>query len=125
MIDFTKNGDELLLRYIPERGEDDWLVGPLESESEISLSGRTLYARREIYRPELDDGDYGMDPCYRFVVGHIVDDYYRIDRRFLGIMYDLFMHCSLGFSKKTFVAATNIPIFRGFNDYSFNALYIG
>lgn len=125
MIDFTKNGDHLLMRYVPERGADDWLLKPLETEEDIALSGRALHVRQEIYQPEIDDGDYGMDACYRFLVGHLVDDYYQIDRRVLGIEYDLFMHRSLNFRRPMFVAETNIPIFRGFNDYGFSSLFVG
>lgn len=125
MIDFKKSGDYLVMRYVPERGSDDWLVNPLESEDDIPLSGRAFHVRQEIYRHEIEDGDYGMDACYRFVVGHLVDGYYQMDRRFLGIEYDLFMHRSLKFGRPTFVAETNIPIFRGFNDYGFSSLRVG
>ena len=125
MIDFTKPGNKLLMRYLPERGSDDWLVKPLESDDDIPLSGRALNVRQEIYRPEIGDEDYGMDACYHFVVGHLAEDYYQIDRRFLGIEYDLFLHRSLKFQKRIFVAETNIPIFRGFNDYGFSSLHVG
>ena len=125
MIDFTKEGDHLFMRYVPENARDDWLVKPLESTKDIALSGRTLYVRQEIYRPEIDEGDYGMDACYRFMVGHLVDGYYRIDRRFLGIKYDLFLHKSLKFRRPMFVAEKNIPIFRGFNDYGFSSFFVG
>lgn len=125
MIDFTKNGDHLLMRYVPENGADDWLVEPLEKDKDILLSGRTFRVRREIYQPENDDGDYDMDASYRFVVGRLVDGYYQIDRRFLCIEYDLFIHHTLKFRRSMFVAETNIPIFRGFNDYGFTSLYVG
>lgn len=125
MIDFKKIGDHLFMRYVPERGADDWLVKPLESDDEIPLSGLAFSVRKEIYRPEIDDGDFGMDACYRFLVGHLVDDYYRIDSRFLDIEYDLFIHSSLKFRRSMFVAETNIPIFRGFNDYGFTSFYVG
>lgn len=125
MIDFTKRGDHLIMRYVPERGADDWLVKPLESQNEIPLSRRALFVRQEIYRPEIDDGFASMDACYRFIVGKLVDEYYEIDRRFLGIEYDLFLHRSLKFEKRTFVAETNIPIFRGFNSYGFKTLHVG
>lgn len=125
MIDFTKSGDLLLMRYVPQRGNDDWLLHRLKSKGDIPLSGRALSVRQEIYRPEIDDGDFGMDACYRFVVGHLVEDYFQMDRRFLGIEYDLLMHRSLKFREASFVATTKIPIFRGFNDYGFTALRVG
>ena len=125
MIDFVKHGEHLFMRYVPERGNDDWLVKPLESDEEISLSGGTLHVRREIFRPESEDPDYAMDACYRFEVGHLEGEYYRIDRQFLDITYDLFLHQALTFQRKTFVAETNIPIFRCFNDYGFSEFRIG
>jgi Domain of unknown function (DUF4263) len=84
-----------------------------------------LHVRQEIYRPEIDDGDYGMDPCYRFIVGRLVDGYYLMDQKFLSIGYDLFIHSSLKFRRGMFVAETNIPIFRALNDHGFSSLYIG
>lgn len=125
MINFTEHSDQLIMRYVPERGAYDWLVKPLESEEDISLSGGVFQIRQEIYRPEIDDEGNGMDACYHFVVGHLVDGYYQIDRRFLGIEYDLFIHRTIKFRRATFVAETNIPIFRGFNTYGFSALRVG
>lgn len=115
----------MFMRYVPERAPEDWLLKRLASKKDIPLSGKTLYVRQELYRPEIDDGEYGMDPCYRFVVGHLVDGYYQIDRRFLGIKYDLLMHNTLRFRRQMFVAERNIPIFRGFNDYGFSSLFVG
>jgi hypothetical protein len=125
MIDFTKDGERLIMRYTPERGSDDWLVGPLESDNEISLAGRTLHVRRAIYLQDLDDGDIFREACYRFVVGILEGGYYRMDRRFLKITYDLFLHESLTFKRTTFVADTNIPIFCGLNGFGFAELRIG
>jgi hypothetical protein len=125
MIDFIKHGEHLLMRYRPERGQDDWLVEPLQSDDEISFSAKTFNIRKEIYRTDIDDGDFGMDACYRFIVGHLERGYYRMDRGFLGIEYDLYLHESLTFARTTFVAETNIPIFRGFNDYGFTEFRVG
>jgi hypothetical protein len=124
MIDFTKDDEHLLMRYVPDNG-NDWLVEPLKSDADISFSKKAFYIRREIYRPEIDDGEHGMDACYRFVVGKIEGAYYRMDRGFLGIEYDLFLDKSLEFRRTTFVAETNIPIFRGFNEYGFTQFHIG
>lgn len=125
MVIFNKNGDELVMRYVPERGPDDWLVKPLELDHDILLSGRTFQVRREIYRPDFDDSFARMDHSYNFVVGKLVQDYYQIDRRFLGIDYDLFVHRSVDFKRTTFVAETNIPIFQSFNEYGFKEFRVG
>jgi hypothetical protein len=111
MIDFTKRGSNLIMSYTVERGNEDWLVGFLESEKDIAISGRTLNVRREIHLTESEDGENGMDGGYRFGVGRLEGEYFQMDSRFLGIEYDLYLHKSLTFRRSTFVAETNIPIF--------------
>lgn len=125
MIIFKKNGTDLLMCYTPETGPEDWLFKALESKDDILLSRRAFHVRREIYRPDVDDGFANMGVYYRFIVGKLVQGYYQIDRRFLGIDYDLFMDGDLDFKRTTFVAETNIPIFHDFNDYGFKELRIG
>jgi hypothetical protein len=125
MIEFTKFEQHLLMRYRPERAEEDWLVAPLESDKELSLAGGVFTVRREIYQRDLDDGDHVMDACYRFQMGHLEGQYYKIDRHFLKIQYDLYIHESLTIKRGTFVAERNISIFRHFNSYGFNQLYVG
>lgn len=113
------------MRYTPERADEDWLVKPLQSDSQIPLSGRVFHVRADIYRPHTEDPEFIMDTCYHFVVGGLEGEYYRMDRDFLGIDYELFLHRSLTFKRTTFVAETNIPIFRGFNSYGFSEFWIG
>jgi hypothetical protein len=126
MIRFSRRGSDLLMSYTPERGSQDWLVGPLEREKEdIPISGRTFNVRQEIYLLDAQDDEDGMDVGYRFLVGRLDGEYFRMDRRFLGIEYDLLLHKSLTFQRTTFVAETNIPIFRGFNNYGLAQLRIG
>ncbi|MCX6873022.1 MAG: hypothetical protein NTW21_04335 [Verrucomicrobia bacterium] len=63
MIDFLKQPEELVLRYVPEMRPGDCLVGPLEHEQPIPISNRTFYVSRRIYRPDFDDQDFAMDAC--------------------------------------------------------------
>lgn len=125
MIDFFKNGGQLVMRYATEQGNADWLVERLKSPDDIALSGRTLHVRREILLPEVDEDDDEMEVRYQFVVGRLDGEYYQMDRRFLGINYDLFMHRDVDFRRGVFVAEKNIPIFRGFNVYGFLSLHVG
>jgi hypothetical protein len=126
MIRFTKRGPKLIMSYTPERASQDWLVEPLERDKEeIPISGRAFYVRGEIRLLDVRDDEDGMDGGYRFLAGRLDGEYFRMDRRFLGIEYDLFLHKSLTFQRTTFVAETNIPIFRGFNSYGLAELHIG
>jgi len=127
MINFLKSlhPSKLVMRYSPESEHSDWLVEPLKSEDDIPLSGRTLHIRKELYLPDLEDQQHVMDACYHFAVGELDGEYYLMDRRFLGISYNLYLHQSLHFRKPFFVAATNIPIFRGFNEYGLPEIRVG
>lgn len=126
MIDFVCQDDALILRYRPENAEPDWLLKALESDDTVPLSSRTFFVRKRIHLPEKVADDSPMDPVYHFTVGEKVEGgYYRMDRRVLDIDYDLFLHEDLNFKRTTFVAETNIPIFRGFAKYGFRRFYVG
>jgi hypothetical protein len=126
MIDFDPQDKALILRYRPENAEPDWLLEPIESGEPVALSSRTFFVRKEIYLREAPNSDGPMDAMYQFVVGEKVEGgYYRMDQRVLDIDYDLFLHESLEFKRATFVAETNIPIFRGFQKHGFSSFYIG
>jgi hypothetical protein len=127
MINFitSLDPDKLVMQYSPDNGNDDWLVEPLESAKEIPFSSRAFNLRREIYLPDIKDSLLTMDAYYHFGVGALDGEYYLMDRRFLGITYNLYLHESLNFRRTLFVAETNIPIFRGFNDYGLPEIRIG
>lgn len=124
MIEFKKHENLLILHYEPEQNSD-WIEERLKSEDEFKFSGRTFNLRQEIYLTEIHDKDKLIDEYYRFVVGELNGEYYKMDRRFLGIGYNLYLHTSLTFERKTFVAERNIPIFKRFNDHGLQELWIG
>jgi hypothetical protein len=127
MIDFLKtlHPTKLIMRYMPETGNADWLNEPLESDDDISLAGRAFIVRKEIYLPELAEQLQLMDACYLFAVGELEGEYFLMDRRFLGIKYNLYLHKSLKFRRPFFIAEKNIPIFREFNDYGLHDIRVG
>lgn len=72
------------------------------------------------------DPDFETESVYDFVIGtKATGGYYQIDPKVLGIEYSLFLHEAITPKRATFVAETNIPIFRGFNDYGFKEFYVG
>lgn len=124
MIAFIRHGKELILRYTPTNSDPNWLRKRLELDGEASLSNKAFNFRKIIDRTEYV-ADFGTDSLYEFVVGRLTKGYFHIDRLFLGIEYDLFLHEALKIKRMTFVAERNISIFRGFNDHGFKKLYIG
>ena len=124
MIKFYKQQNLLIMRYQPEQNAD-WLEEGLKSEKEIPFSRSAFNLRQEIYLKEIHDKDKLIDEYYRFVVGELKGEYYKMDRRFLGIEYNLYLHESISFERKTFVAERNIPIFKFLNDFDLEELWIG
>jgi hypothetical protein len=124
-VTFLKKKTELIMRYEPQQGREDWLLGPLEKDKAISISSRTFFVSKAIYRQNYEDLDFTMDACYHFIVGGREGEYYRIDRSVLGIKFDLFMHRSMRFERRTFVAERNISIFRPLHKFGITNLWIG
>lgn len=124
MIEFYKHQNLLIMRYQPEQN-GDWLGKRLMSEEQIKFSGKTFNLRQEIYLAVILNAKDIMDEYYEFVVGELEGEYFKMDRGFLGIQYNLYLHESLSFQRKTFVAERNISIFRRFNNFGLEELWIG
>ena len=123
-IDFKKHENLLILCYQPEQNAD-WLVEGLNSGKEVPFSSRTFNLRQEIYLKDFCGAEDVKDEYYHFVAGELKGEYFKMDRSFLGIGYKLYLHQSLNFQRKTFVAERNIPIFRMFKDFGLEDLWVG
>ena len=120
MIEFIKDGKQLILGYQPDVGNEGWLDTFLKRSKGKSISGGAFIVSKRSHLPDQSTGD-----DYRFLIGKLEDDYYRVDKDFLGISYNLFIHSAIELERSTFVAHRNISIFGVFNDFELDDLYIG
>ncbi len=110
MIKFIKGDDQLLLKYQPSGNFDEGIVAhKLETEGKVTIRRTFTFERADLIEPpdpvEFDDGER------TFVFGVAEGDYYRINRRILGIKHDLLIWKGVSLSHKTFIANRDISIF--------------
>lgn len=70
----------------------------------------------------------GIDANFRsinFTLGHLLGEYYKIDKNILNINYDLYLHKNVSFNDKLFLAPKGVSIFPILNEFNLNDLYIG
>lgn len=109
MIKFIKGDDQLLFKYQPSGNFDEGIVGhKLETEGKVTIRRTFTFEQADLVEPpdpvEFDDGER------TFVFGVAEGDYYRINRRILGLKHDLLIWKEMLLSQKTFIANRDISI---------------
>ena len=111
MISILKNDDRLLLKYTAESFNDpQWIDSKLEKIGKVTLR-RCFTFGPQVLAPKSDSDDL-YDECHTFVLGVTEGDYYKIDKRILGLNDDLLLWKQMGIKSKTFIASRDISIFR-------------
>ena len=142
MIDFKRNGSDLLLIY------PDFFYGkPLdqklreEGHARIGAGGVFTVTKEMLYHdPKLFTEEFKsemfifgsepsaeeLDPNYFiFKIGVVSKNYYIIEKKVLRIDYELRIHESIPLKNELFVAKRNISIFRRINKFQIKKLTIG
>ena len=111
MISILKNDDRLLLKYTAESFNDpQWIDSKLEKIGKVTLRRCFTFGPQDL-APKSDSDDL-YDECHTFVLGVTEGDYYKIDKRILGLNDDLLLWKQMGIKSKTFIASRDISIFR-------------
>ena len=111
MISILKNDDRLLLKYTAESFNDpQWIDSKLEKIGKVTLRRCFTFGPQDL-APKSDSDDL-YDECHTFVLGVTESDYYKIDKRILGLNDDLLLWKQMGIKSKTFIASRDISIFR-------------
>ncbi len=109
MIYIYKDNDRLLLEYTSREHDDVWIDEKLNRDGRVRIK-RNVF----VFLPEhlIDNPDAIGNDGKTFVLGTVVDGYYKIDREILGLKHDLLLDKDMYIYEKTFVATGNISIFR-------------
>ncbi|MCG7871841.1 MAG: DUF4263 domain-containing protein [Candidatus Thiodiazotropha lotti] len=121
MIRFIKTEDLLVLEYQPGRNADETYVDrKLKAEGTVTIRKTFTFTANDRYYPDPDnqqgepfDNDFERDDGTRwFVLGITEGEYFRVKRNVFGSKHDVFLWDEMPLTQKTFIAETDISIFR-------------
>lgn len=109
-IQFLSEQDRLLLKYQPSDMRYPRVIGHNKIEGRVTLRKTFSFERVDLIKlvesEELDEYEY------TFLFGVAEGAYYRVNHQILGLKHDLRLYKQMPLSNKTFIAHTDISIFR-------------
>lgn len=121
MIEFEVKQDNLILIYSPDGGVDYIFEKP-EAKKDINIKYPIFKFKKSDI---LNSADFIEEHEVKFVLGYLVGDYFKINRRVLGLKNDLFINKSLKLKEKHFIAKKRNSIFKKMDDIANRNIYIG
>jgi len=108
---FIREENRLLLHYKPSGIQNPLYVArKLETEGRASI--RKVFTFESTDLVEQTESDELNEGERTFVFGKAEGDYFRVNRRILGLKHDLRLYKQMPLSHKTFIAHMDISIFR-------------
>ena len=108
MISFKKDKNKLILSYSSDQPSPDWVYHEIEKSGRVSIGKAFSLTKNELKTTFDHENEY--DPV-DFEVAVKEKDYYRFPKELMSLDHDLFIHESVSFERKFFVAERGISIF--------------
>ena len=124
MINFTEDGNDLILEYTSEYQSVSWIDKKLELSGEHIFHRTFTITRKSLLHTRAKDSNSDYE-VRRFVIGSIGDKYIRIYRGVLGLKHDLLISNSVALRKDLFVAQKDISIFGRIDSLVSEQIVIG
>lgn len=131
MISFYKNKNLLLLHYEPRDGVT-WIKHRFEKLETIPLKKTFLLSIHNLTENGQDELNYNYDEnpidgdgYVNFILGELIDDYYKLDRIILCLNNNLFIHKDIELKPEFFTAYQNISVFDKIDRLVMEDIYIG
>lgn len=131
MISFYKKENLLLLHYDPRDGVS-WIKHRFEKLETIPLKKTFLLSSHNLTengQEELnynyDENPFDGDGYVNFILGELIDDYYKFDRQILGLDNNLFIFKDIEIRIDFFTASQNISVFGKIDRLVKEDIYIG
>lgn len=124
MIRLSKQEDQLLLTYQPERDSARWLDEKLRQEGRVTLR-RTFNFTHADLLTQLPIPDEDDDSERIFLLGLLEDGYFKISKEILGLKHDLLLDGHMKIVPGTFIAQRDISVFRKIDDLIDEPIIVG
>jgi hypothetical protein len=127
MIEFRKKNHLLILEYHSDLYDyHSWAIDKFEKSEAINLKRTFTFTENDLLgldEDHLSEDDSGEH--LNFILGHLDDEYFKIEGKILGISISIFFFKDMKIKSKHFTAIKNISIFRKINEVVKEDIYIG
>lgn len=128
MIYFRKEVDLLIFFYEPS-SDTRWVYENLEKDGFVIIRKIFRFKNADLYtnnqrNDEIDD-TFDSYESVEFVIGNLVNNYFKINNRTLGLSHNLFIHKNVDLEQKMFITHHDISIFKKIDDLVNGDIYIG
>jgi hypothetical protein len=123
MIRFEIKDDYLILSYETRYGTD-WVYHQLEKTGSVTLKGTYEFVTNDLFQ-DLESDWKDDEFTVRFKVAALENEYFKFERRILGLDFDLYIHKDVRLTQKTFTSEGSVSIFRRVKELKPGDVYIG
>ena len=124
MIEFKKDKDLLILKYLSEP-DNQWLIDELNNDETVVVKHVFHFAKHNLYDPRTIEEEQPETPL-EFVLGHKDDNgYIKISGRILKIDISIFIDDTIRLSMNYFRAVKNISVFGKLAQIARQDIFIG
>lgn len=122
MVSILKHDHQLILKYYSEYGSGDWVDEKMQNDETFSVLSIFQLNRKLLFERISDDFE---EPEFHFIIGGLVDDYYKIDNEVLGLTNDFFLHKDIDICVDHFYVQSKTSLLLQIDKHVDTAIYIG
>lgn len=122
---FIKSKRRLVLSYIATQSGSSWIYDSLEQVGWVRIKKRFWFEAKHLLtkRPEEGSGD-DFEPV-KFRIARLDGEYFKVDKKILGLNNNLHLHKDLKIDSKIFFAERDISVFGRIDKVVADPVYIG
>lgn len=126
MINFRTEANLLILIYTP-RDEATWIDKHFEKKDWLTIKKTFHFEEKDRHFQDNDEEDSFdlSEEEAEFVIGTLIGDYFRIEKKVLGINNDVYIYKENKPREKYFIAKKGISVFQSIDRLSNEDIYIG
>lgn len=128
MMIFKKIEDKvILIYYISDYSNDDWVRRNLEETNSVTFKRTLQFTNQDIFELEEEFEEDPSEPFQptAFVFAELIDDYYRIKREVIGTKNDFYFSKDINIKAEYFIAESKVSILKQIDSLITENVFIG
>lgn len=122
MIEFEKNTGQVILSYVGESPDSNWVFQELNTKGYVTISSAFHFTKNDLITQFTEEA---FEDGIEFKLAIKDGEYYRFAKETLGTENDVYIDEAIKLERKLFVAERNINIFPKLDELIGKPIYIG